>query len=336
MKGSRIQGVFGASVRWAWAGWVVLLLASSPAEAGGRAALIQSGHPGHFGSGVESAVQAELERRGWVVVRVPEASSRLQEGVFPREIRRIAFEQEADVVLIGQGKPGVDGEGAEYALGVYSGQSGVRLGRRTESVTDPDSGPGQVRVWSDWVVGLLALPEGRSGAKTRSQSFRQEAEPESEAGGLDDLLRFRGPERGAPLKIDAESLEVLGMDDRTRRIRFVGRVRAELGEMILHAQELEAFYRAGESEPERLNAEGKVRIDQGDRQALCQRAEYSQASDTVVCMGDAVLIHGCDRVRGERIEMELGRDRARVEGAASVVIVPEGSEAGSGCRKSGR
>ena len=335
MSGSRTHGLFGRRLRWIWPVWIMLAFVSSMAEAGGRAALIQSGDLGEFGSGVDSAVQVELERRGWVTLRVPEAAGRVQEGVFPREIRRIAFEQEADVVLVGQGDPGSDGEGGQYELGIYSGQSGVRLGRRARSVTDGVPDPGEARVWADWVVEVLALPDGRSQTVARKAPSRQ-IESDPEAGGLDDLLRFRGPERGAPLKIDAESLEVLGMDDRTRRIRFVGEVRAELGEMILRAEELEAFYRAGDSEPERLNAEGNVRIDQGDRQALCQRAEYSRLDDKVVCMGDAVLIHGCDRVRGERIEMELGRDRARVEGAASVEIVPEGSEAGSGCKKSGR
>ena len=103
-------------------------------------------------------------------------------------------------------------------------------------------------------------------------------------------------------------------------------VRVELGEMILRANELEAFYQAGDSEPERLIAQGEVRIDQGDRRALCQTAEYSRKEDQVTCSGEAVLLHGCDTVRGDRIELELGRDRARVKGAASVVIVPTDSE----------
>ena len=318
---------------WASALLIALVLCGWRADAAGRVAWVAEDDLGDFGAGLESAMETEFKRRGVKTVRVKLEGTLAEEGMSPREIRRIAFDSEADGVVVGRAVPWSEGEGVEYSLTAYSGQSGVRLGTRTESLPDLDRDPVAARLWASWVTSVLTLPDRRAPLVEREVGS---AEAVPGAGGLDELLRFRGPEKGAPLKIDAETLEVLGMDDRTRRIRFRGNVRAELGEMVLWANELEAFYRSGDSEPERLIAEGEVRIDQGEREAFCQRAEYSRLRDQVTCMGDAVLIHGCDRVRGERIELELGRDRARVEGAASVVIVPEDSDAGRACAKGKR
>lgn len=306
-----------------WITAVLWLVWTSGAGAMTRVTWLQQGEAAGVGTIIEAGVESELKRRGIVLTAPSSIESDQDERFSAREVRRIGFENEADAVVIGRAEDSAESDEVEYSLAVYSAQSGVRLGLRTASISARDLGPVEVRVWASWVAQTLALP-ARDSVPNKTRRDRPVAA--SNAGGLDNLLRFRGPDRGSPLQIEAESLVVLGLDDRTRRIRFTGNVRVELGEMILLANQLEAFYQAGDSEPERLIAKGKVRIDQGDRRALCQTAEYSRKEDQVTCSGEAVLFHGCDTVRGDRIELELGRDRARVKGAASVVIVPTDSE----------
>ena len=43
----------------------------------------------------------------------------------------------------------------------------------------------------------------------------------------------------------------------------------------------------------------------------------------ITCRGHAELVQGCDVVRGELIVLDLAANKARVEGAASIVISPK-------------
>ena len=148
----------------------------------------------------------------------------MSERFSAREIRRIAFENEADAVVIGHGEVSDESDEVEYSLAVYSAQSGVRLGLRTESIFARDLGPVEVRAWASWVAQTLSAC--RDSAPNSDEG--QELVPRfpisaSNEGGLDNLLRFSVVRiEGSPLQIEADSLEVLGLDDRTRRIRFTG------------------------------------------------------------------------------------------------------------------
>ena len=86
---------------------------------------------------------------------------------------------------------------------------------------------------------------------------------------------------------------------------------------------LEAIYPEGASQPDRLHATGHVRVAQGDRRGRCEEATYERLANTIVCRGKAQVTQGCDEVRGESIEFDLGRKRVRVVGAASVLIQPD-------------
>ena len=79
-----------------------------------------------------------------------------------------------------------------------------------------------------------------------------------------------------------------------------------------------------------LKGQGKVFVDQGGRRAKCDRAIYVRSAQQLTCSGRAELVQGCDIVRGDSIQFWLADDRARVEGAASIVIRPE-QEEGAGC-----
>ena len=58
---------------------------------------------------------------------------------------------------------------------------------------------------------------------------------------------------------------------------FTHNVQVTQGDIDLQADRLEAFYPEGSSQPERLEAEGNVRVVQADRRARCERATYLQS-----------------------------------------------------------
>jgi lipopolysaccharide export system protein LptA len=132
-------------------------------------------------------------------------------------------------------------------------------------------------------------------------------------------------DRDQPLSIHSDQLEAAPDESGQRRLVFAGHVRAQQGELSLVADRLEALYRAGESQPHRLQAKGHVTIEQGARVARCAEATFFREEERVVCTGQlAELEQACDRVRGPRIVFHLGSERLEVEGGADVSLRPEG------------
>jgi len=140
--------------------------------------------------------------------------------------------------------------------------------------------------------------------------------------GLESRLSVDGFKSDAPIEIQADAAEIMAEGER-RKLVFQGAVRVRQDNVSVRSERLEAEYAEGESEPERLVARGKVHVEQGNRSARCDRAEYVRATQKVTCRGHAELIQGCDVVRGELIELDLAGEKARVEGAASIVISPK-------------
>lgn len=136
-----------------------------------------------------------------------------------------------------------------------------------------------------------------------------------------------------PIRIDSEELEVVSEGD-SRRLIFTDDVRVVQGETRLFASRLVAFYPPGASQPERLEASGAVRVLDGEREVRCLRATYFREEGVILCVGDAILIQGCDEVRGSQIEFDLNREAVKVIGAASVVLRPD-SERAADCAMNG-
>ncbi|MAI78676.1 MAG: hypothetical protein CL917_07040 [Deltaproteobacteria bacterium] len=306
---------------WLFVGLTVFPLSPAWAVRNLRVALVDIGAGLDSAFDLEGAIQAKLELSGVTGIALPSSVlGNLELPLSPREVRRLAFNQEVDRVVVGEYKKSVNGFAAEYTLEVMSGQSGVLLGRRTEEAAL--MGKDSRMTWADWVVVTLDLPARVRSQNASSTQSSVSSVAEKDKTGLGGILEFDQPGDQLPLRIDADSLEVFGLEDSSRRIIFRKNVRVKLGEMIVLANQLEAFYEAGQAEPERLVAKGQVRINQGARNARCEVAEYSRSQDLIVCSGKALLIQGCDTVRGQRIELDLSQDRARVEGTASVVIQP--------------
>jgi lipopolysaccharide transport protein LptA len=131
-------------------------------------------------------------------------------------------------------------------------------------------------------------------------------------------------DRGKPLSIQSDQLESQTDAKGGRRILFTGHVRATQGDLALHADRVEAISAPGNSEPDRLTAQGHVTLKQGTRTARCAEAVFHRREERVICTGQlAEIEQGCDRVRGPKIVFHLGSERLEVEGGADVQIRPD-------------
>lgn len=131
-----------------------------------------------------------------------------------------------------------------------------------------------------------------------------------------------------PLSIRSDELEAIEVDG-SRRLVFTRNVNVEQGDLRVHSDRLEALYPPGGSQPDRLVANGKVRVSQRDKTMLCDTATFYQSEDRLVCIGNAELLQGKDRVQGREIEIFVRQNRVKVKGGAIVNVVPASGEAGA-------
>jgi lipopolysaccharide export system protein LptA len=125
-----------------------------------------------------------------------------------------------------------------------------------------------------------------------------------------------------PLAIESDELEVVQKDG-WRRLVFKKNVRVRQGEMRLISALLEAVYPEGGGQPDRLMAEGDVRLVQGDQKARCDRLDYDRLNERLVCRGNAWFEDGENRLSGDVIDIDLRDEKVTVKGGASVLIQPE-------------
>ena len=255
------------------------------------------------------------------------------------DVRRWAYNSAVDTIVVGRvysvGSEGRRTRVVEAAL--RSGHSGAELSRHEVSVASGAdiqqsveslalsilAGLGyQGRLTSSELVGGTGVASGGSAPEIGGGDSQAPGSDGSEQG-LDLGFSQSGFRSDAPIEIKAEEAEIINRNG-GRRLIFQRNVVVTQANVSLRSDRLEALYRKGESEPRELRAEGRVEIDQGDRRAKCDRAIYQREAHRLTCIGNAELVQGCDIVRGESIEFDLAGDQARVEGAASIVIQPEG------------
>lgn len=265
------------------------------------------------------------------------------------EIRRWAYNSAVDTIVVGrvyrQKTTGQSGPRVVETI-VRSGHSGGELFRRDVVVAregDLDRKIGELA--ASILYGLShadeAPPEGsqssppmppspatpvvsaNAAGTPSSRPSDADADADSRGHGLSVATSKSEFRRDAPIEIKAEEAEIIRREE-GRKLIFHRNVRVRQDNVTLRSDRLEALYRRGESEPRELIAEGRVVIVQNDRRAECDRAVYLRESSRLTCSGHAQLTQGCDIIRGERIEFDLSGDRARVEGAASIVIQPKG------------
>lgn len=256
------------------------------------------------------------------------------------DVRRWAERNDVDNVIVGRTRRAPRG-GLDVSVELRSGHSGAA---RAEYRLAPDSDaalPGAVDHLARLILADLgdpvdagsdALPDVAAPAPTASAGAPGSGA--SEQSGAKDagvgLAMLPGVRRDDPIQIHSDELEVLPQDG-GRRLVFSRNVEVHQGNIILNADRLEAVYAAGASQPDLLLASGRVRVAQGGRRARCERARYEREAQTLVCRGQAEVLEGCDRVRGEEISFDLSNERVMVTGAASVVIQPKVGDSGGAC-----
>lgn len=129
-----------------------------------------------------------------------------------------------------------------------------------------------------------------------------------------------GFERGDPISITADKLEAQDGSQR-RRLTFRRNVLVRQGGLSLRADRLEAVYDAGASEPARLSALGRARIEEGTRRASCGEVSYDRDRRELFCRGEpAELWDAEDQLSGREIRFDLADHRVVVEGDTRLVI----------------
>ena len=129
-----------------------------------------------------------------------------------------------------------------------------------------------------------------------------------------------------PLSIRSDELEAIE-DEGRRRLLFTNHVHIEQGDLLVNSDRLEAFYPPGGSQPEKLVANGHVVVSQPARKLLCEKATFFQTENRLLCVGNAEIQQGDDRVRGSEIEIFLKQNRVLVRGGATVDVTPSKPDA---------
>jgi lipopolysaccharide export system protein LptA len=160
-----------------------------------------------------------------------------------------------------------------------------------------------------WIVWLLVGCALSAGAQEMPAGARN---------GQGDLLsRLSLASNGGPVSINANQLE---FDYRTRTLTYRGTVVVSQGDLKVSSDALRVVLDEQAREVIReVIAEGKVRIEQGQRVATGGRAVFDQAKRTVVLSEDAVLREGLNEVAGERVVVYLDEERSVVEGGGGRV-----------------
>jgi lipopolysaccharide export system protein LptA len=253
----------------------------------------------------------------------------------PDRIRSLASGARVGAIVVGRttrigGRLSID-------VRLRSGLSGGIAGTYVIEVPSPETLDTVVEQLADQVlIGALALAE-RGGAAVppiaavepleipvapaEREAPAEPAAPQGPPFGLGAL------QSEAPVSIRSEELEA-SESDSSRTLVFRGGVEVTQDELVLRSDQLEAVYPSGTRQPAVLSARGAVRLESGDREARCERANYDRAGERIVCDGEAFLRDGADSLRGETVTFDLAERRVLVEGGAEVVL--ESAASGSG------
>jgi lipopolysaccharide export system protein LptA len=135
-----------------------------------------------------------------------------------------------------------------------------------------------------------------------------------------------GVDRGAPIEVAADSLEV---DQGTGRALLTGNVVIAQGELRLSAAEVEIAYAVGGADGapadrriERLIARGDVLLVTGEDAAEAEEAVYELATGQVVMTGDVLVTQGGATLAGDRLAIDLDTGTGAVTGRVRTTLRP--------------
>jgi lipopolysaccharide export system protein LptA len=118
--------------------------------------------------------------------------------------------------------------------------------------------------------------------------------------------------KNGPVVVDSDTLESMQKEGLSI---FKGNVVARQNNSVQYADRMEVYTDAKSDRIERVVSTGNVRIITRDcRMGTASRAEYYDAEQRVVLIGNARVWRESDVVTGERITIYLAEDRSLVEG----------------------
>lgn len=144
----------------------------------------------------------------------------------------------------------------------------------------------------------------------------------------DPLARPAADDKNAPVTVDADQLENLQKEG---LIIFTGNVVASQNNSTHYADRMEVYLDAKGENIVRTISTGNVRIITKDcRMGTARRAEYYDAEQRVVLIGNARVWRDDNVVTGERITIYVAEDRSVVEGGkqgrVKAVFYPKSQE----------
>ena len=128
-----------------------------------------------------------------------------------------------------------------------------------------------------------------------------------------------------PIEVTSQQMEA---DQQGGKVHFSGKVVGKRGDMTIYANHLTLFFveTDGSRIIERLEAEGSVRVVDGNRVATAQKLLYLQVSEKMTLSGNAEIHQGGNLVAGDEIVLFLREDRSMVksgkDGRVRAVFLP--------------
>ena len=142
----------------------------------------------------------------------------------------------------------------------------------------------------------------------------------SASGGTASVLHPRA-EKGAskePAAVEARSRDMV-YEESANRIVYTGDVEIRQGDILTRSPEAIVTLTKDGGAVDRLLAGDPVEVQQGVRRATGQRGTYTPASETLVLVGEKVVLQDVDRrLEGRILTFEVGSDRIRVDGREEV------------------
>lgn len=116
-----------------------------------------------------------------------------------------------------------------------------------------------------------------------------------------------------PIYIQSDAMEAYQEEN---LIIFKGNVTVKRGEMVIYADLMRINYKQGQigRHIERIEAEGNVRVVQGEREVIGEKAIFYKDTESIVLLGNPQVKDGKTIIKGGKITAYLEEDKTIIEG----------------------
>ncbi len=126
-----------------------------------------------------------------------------------------------------------------------------------------------------------------------------------------------------PINITSDRLE---LDNKEKKIIFIGNVIAKQEDMTIYSDKLIATYSEDKKEIKKVIAIGNVKITKGDNIATCEKAVFDNLKKTVTLTQNPKIWRGKDFISGDKMTFLIKEDKILVEGDVNGIITPKRGE----------